>query len=78
MLAASGVFMLLDPESTLSCNGVVTNSASCKRQFTLFALLFVVVGLGFLFAKAKWLDALFVWRESMLSFSIFRRRSKKI
>ena len=76
MLAISGVFLLLDPDATLSCNGVVTNSPSCKRQFTLFGSMFFVVGLGFLFARSHWLDRLYVWRESISFPNPFRTRSK--
>lgn len=65
MLAISGLFLLLDPEATLNCNGVVSNSPSCKRQFTLFGAMFFVIGLGLLFAKGQWLDRLFLWRESI-------------
>lgn len=76
MLAVSGVFLLLDPEATLNCNGVVTNSPGCKRQFTLFGSMFFAVGLGLLFAKGEWLNQLFLWRESISFPNPFKRSGK--
>jgi hypothetical protein len=67
LLFVSGVFLLLDPTATISCNGVVTTSPGCKRSFTSFGAIFGAVGLGMLFAKNRWLDAFFVWGESMRS-----------
>ena len=74
ILLVSGIGMLLDPESTMTCNGVVTNSKSCKIQFTSFAGTSVLIGIGFLFAKKNWLNQLVVWQESMPC--PFKKKSK--
>jgi hypothetical protein len=63
----SGVFLLLDPAATISCNGVVTTSPGCKRSFASFGAIFGIVGFAMLFAKNRWLDKYFVWVESMRS-----------
>jgi hypothetical protein len=73
-LFISGIGMLLDPESIITCNGVRTNSQSCKIQFTTFSGTFLLIGLGFLFAKKSWLNQLVVWQESMPS--LFKKKSK--
>lgn len=67
LLFVSGIFLVLDPRATISCNGVVTTSPGCKRSFASFGALFGIVGFVTLFAKNRWLDTFFVWVESMRS-----------
>ena len=74
LLFVSGVFLLLDPSSTITCNGVVTTSPGCKKSFTAFGAVFAAIGLGILFAKDRWLDVYLVWEESLRSMLSWRRR----
>ena len=67
LLFVSGVFLILDPTATINCNGVVTTSPGCKRSFASFGAIFGGFGLALLFAKSSWLDAFFVWGESIRS-----------
>ncbi len=72
MLFVNGIVLLLNPDATMSCNGVVTNDPGCKRQFVTFSAVFVLVGLAFLFSPRRWLNQLVVWQESLPS--LFRRK----
>ena len=62
-----GIQMLLDPSSTMTCNGVVTTSPGCKKSFATGGAVFAIIGFLALLAKAQWLDKLFVWTESFFS-----------
>ena len=68
-----GIVLLLDPTSTMMCNGEVTNSPGCKKFFTAFGAAFATLGFAFLFARRQWLDTLFVWWQS-LRHSLFGNR----
>ena len=48
-----GTHMLLNPELTMGCNGVVTNSVSCKLKFTLLSGIPVLLGIGLLFYRKR-------------------------
>lgn len=74
LLFVSGIFLVLDPTATISCNGVVTTSPGCKKSFASFGAIFALAGFALLFAKSRWLDAYFVWAESMRSLLAWRRR----
>ena len=76
VFAVNGFVMLLDPESTLSCNGVVTNSLSCKVRFTTFAVSFLVVGIVSVFAPVRWLNHIAVWQSSLPSFFSKRKNGE--
>ncbi len=67
LLFVSGIFLLLDPAATISCNGVTTTSPGCKRSFASFGAIFGGLGFAMLFAKSRWLDTFFVWGESARS-----------
>jgi hypothetical protein len=76
LLFISGIWLLLDPESTITVNGEPTTSVGAKLHYTVFSAAFLGVGLFFLCAKARVLDKLFVWRQSFLSlFSRVGRRA---
>jgi len=68
LMTAIGVVSLFNPEATMSCNGVVTNSASCKVQFALTNMSFVVLGIGCLVIPKAWINRIIVWQASMPTF----------
>lgn len=76
LLFVSGIFLLLDPTSTIGCNGVVTTSPGCKRSFTSLGAVSAVVGVAMLFAKSHWLDAMFAWSESLRFTWPWKRRAE--
>ena len=73
MLLVSFVPLLLNPEATILHNGVPTSDFSTKLSATLFVGCFSVLGLFFLFCPSKYLNKLFVWRQSLMA-TIFPRR----
>jgi hypothetical protein len=74
MLLLSFVPLVLDPNASVMYNGVRTTAFGVKLSAALFAGAFVVAGLCFLFAPARLLDRLFIWRQSALSALLFWRR----
>ncbi len=74
LFAFNGIAMMLNPGSTLSCNGIVTNALYCKVQFTTFAVSFFVVGVVSVFSPVRWLNHVVVWQSAIPPF--FGRRKK--
>jgi hypothetical protein len=71
-IVVSGVALLIDPSSTMTCNGQVTTSIGCKASSASFGLFMLTTGLFFLFVKARVLDRIFIWRQSIRS--LFTRK----
>ena len=61
------IALLLDPESTITVNGIVTSEFKPKLHATLFTGSFVIVGLLALFGPSHFFNKLFVWRQSLVS-----------
>jgi len=61
------VAQVLDPSATIIVNGVPTTAVGPKVSAALFAATFFVAGLSFLFVPARFLDRLFIWRQSLWS-----------
>ena len=59
--------LLLDPASTIVCNGVVTTSFGCKLSLTLFGGFLLLVGLGCLCTPRRYIDRALEWKESLWS-----------
>ena len=59
--------LLLDPQSTITVNGVVTSDFELKLHAVLFTASFVFVGILALFGPSKFFNRLFIWRQSLLS-----------
>ncbi|MBE1162885.1 hypothetical protein [Dyella acidiphila] len=74
MLLLSCIPLVLDPNASIVYNGVRTTAFGPKLSAALFAGGFVVAGLCFLFVPARFLDRLYVWRQSALSALFFWRR----
>jgi glucose-6-phosphate-specific signal transduction histidine kinase len=78
-LTVMGIHLILNPDMTMVCNGVVTNSIECKRGAVIFALLFFFLGLFMLFAKKEWINRYIVWHQAMPSiFSVFKKRKNDV
>lgn len=58
----SGAPLLLDSESTISCNSVTTTSFACKFVVLITYLIFLSGGLISLFASRKWLNLTAIWQ----------------
>ena len=63
-LLVSFIPLLLDPSATIYANGVATTSIGPKLSGVMTFLWFVACGLFFLFAPARVINRMFVWRES--------------
>ena len=74
VLLVSFVALILDPTSSITYNGVPTTAKGPKVFAAVFSGSFVIAGIGFLFVPARWLDQLFVWRQSLWSGIAFWRR----
>ncbi len=74
MLLVAFVPLALDPNATIRYNGVTTAAAGPKVSAVLFCSCFVVAGVGFLFAPSRYLDRLFIWRQSLWDAIAFWRR----
>ena len=61
----SGAPVLLDSESTISCNGVATTSFTCKFVVLVTYLIFLSGGLISLFASKKWLNRTAIWQARL-------------
>ena len=59
--------LLLDPESTITVNGVATSDFAPKLQAVIFLALFVFIGIFALFGPSRFFNKLFIWRQSLLS-----------
>jgi hypothetical protein len=73
ILLVSSIALVLDPTSSITYNGVPTTAKGPKVFAAVFAGSFVVAGVGFLFAPVRWLDKLFLWRQSLWSSIAFWR-----
>lgn len=58
----SGAPLLLESESTISCNGVLTSSFVCKLVVLIMYLIFLSGGLISLFVRRKWLNRTAIWQ----------------
>ena len=74
MLLFSFIRLVMDPRASIVYNGVPTTAFGPKLSATIFAGVFLVAGLCFLFLPERMLDRLFVWRQSALSALMFWRR----
>ena len=59
--------LLLDPESTIRVNGVVTSDFNPKLRAVVFTASFTLIGIVLLFTPSKFFNKLFVWRQSLVS-----------
>lgn len=59
--------LLLDPESTITVNGVVTSEFTPKFHAVIFTASFTLIGVVLLFVPKSILNKLFVWRQSIAS-----------
>ena len=59
--------LLLDPESTITVNGVVTSEFNPKLRAVIFTASFTLIGVILLFVPKSILNKLFVWRQSLAS-----------
>jgi hypothetical protein len=59
--------LLLDPESTITVNGIATSDFAPKLQTVIFLILFVFIGIFALFGPSSFFNKLFIWRQSLLS-----------
>ncbi|WP_324170855.1 hypothetical protein [Sulfurimonas sp.] len=59
--------LLLDPNSTITVNGVVTSDFNPKLKAVIFISLIVFIGLVALFGSNSFINKIFVWRQSLLS-----------
>jgi hypothetical protein len=73
LLMIMGVFLLSDPTSEIVYNGVPTTAREPKLYFTIFSAVFAAFGVLSLLVPRRWLDRMFVWRQSVLS-SLFTLR----
>lgn len=73
MLLISFVPILFEPKATILVNGVATTDFSQKLNAVIFVGAFFVIGLAALFSPARYLNKLFVWRQSFKA-SIFSCR----
>ncbi|NQZ11300.1 MAG: hypothetical protein HRT35_29465 [Algicola sp.] len=73
LLFYSMLTTLLDPEGVIIYNGVPTTDYSVKLGATLFAGIFVVVGLFLSFSTQKMLNKLFVFKLTILSAIGFKK-----
>ena len=60
ILFYSFLMILLDPEATFTYNGVPTTDFDKKLFATLFASIFLILGLFALFMPARWVNKLFL------------------
>lgn len=74
ILLVSFVVLALDPTSSITYNGVPTTATGPKVFAAVFSGSFVVAGIGFLLAPTRWLDQLFIWRQSLWSAIAFWRQ----
>jgi hypothetical protein len=74
MLLLSFLPLVLDPNASIMYNGARTTAFGAKLSAVLFVGAFLIAGLCFLFAPSRWLDRLFIWRQSALSSLFFWRR----
>ena len=74
MLLVGFVSLILNPSGTITYNGVPTTEIGPKISAAVFAFTFFAAGLGFLFVPARFLDRLFIWRQSLWSSIAFWRR----
>jgi hypothetical protein len=63
----------LDPEGTITYNGVPTNEYSAKLDAVIFVSLFVVMGLLAALSPKRWLNKLFVAKMSLKSAIGFKK-----
>lgn len=66
--------LALDPEATLTYNGVPTSALGPKVSALIFLGLFCVAGIGLLFLPVRLLDRFTLWEESAWSFLKFWKR----
>jgi len=59
--------LLLDHESTIRVNGVVTSDFNPKLRAVVFTASFTLIGIVLLFTPSKFFNKLFVWRQSLVS-----------
>ena len=64
-LTVFGVYLLLDPTSVIMYNGVPTAEREPKLFFTIFNAAFVAIGVGSLLVPSRWVDRMYVWRQSI-------------
>jgi hypothetical protein len=74
ILLFSFVPLVMDPNASIIYNGVRTTAFGPKLSAMLFAGAFLVAGLCFLFVPARWLDRIYIWRQSARSALFFWRR----
>jgi hypothetical protein len=67
------VGLVLDPEATITYNGVPTSDYSVKLNAAIFVGFFVIIGLFFTLAPKKWLNKLFVLKMSFKSAIGFKK-----
>ena len=65
--------LLLDENATINYNGAATSDFGPKLSAVLFTGSFVVIGLAFLFSPNRYLNRLFIWRQSLIA-TIFPKR----
>ena len=75
MLLISFVPLLLDPQATIVHNGTPTNAFGPKLSAVIFNLCFVIVGLFSLFSPSRFLNKLYIWRQSFLAAILPGRRN---
>jgi hypothetical protein len=73
ILSIVGVYLLVAPEAVIVYNGIPTTERGPKLFFTLFSAVFVVLGVASSLVPRRWLDRMFVWRQSVL-YSLFSWR----
>jgi uncharacterized membrane-anchored protein YitT (DUF2179 family) len=70
---AFSLSLLVKPSAIITYNGIATTAFGPKLFAVLFAGVFLFVGLGIMFSPARFLDRVFVWRQSVLA-SLFSWR----
>ena len=73
VLLSAFIPTLFDPNSTIVYNGVRTSDYAPKLQAVIFTISFVVVGLAALVTPSKFINRLFVMRQSLKA-SIFSKK----
>lgn len=67
------MLLLLDPEATITYNGVPTSEYSVKLNTVIFVSLFVVIGLLGACSPKRWLNKLFVVKMGFKSAVRFKK-----
>ena len=70
--------LLLDPESTITVNGVVTSAFTPKLQAVIFTASFTLIGIVLLFVPKSVLNKLFIWDQSLISTFTLKLKRKSI